>query len=173
MKILKIIKFSIYLLAGILILIFNNFFLQHIGYTICFVMLLDAVFDIIEWVNKGIAKEGTKFFEAIVLIILAIAMILVRNELSTCLIILAVWMILSEGQELTNCIQRLMKRRPAFINIIESLFIITMSMILIANPNEHHAHIHIFILGIEMICEVLFYLIDYRIDKYLDEKENK
>ena len=171
MKFVKIIKYSIYLIAGILILIFHNFFLEYIAYTISFVMLLDAIGDIIEWIKKGIAKEGTKFFEALVLIVLAIVMVLVKDNLSSCLVIWAVWMILSEGKEITNCVQRLIRRRPAFINILESLFVITMSVILIVNPNEHHANIHIYILGVELICDVLFYLIDLKIDKYLDEKE--
>lgn len=171
MNIFKIIKYIIYFVSGILILIFHNFFLEYIAFTVSTVMLLEALEDIVIWVKRGIAKEGTKFFEALVLIILAISLILVRNDLTRCLVIWAVWMILSEGKEITNCVQRFIRRRPAFVNTIESIFVIVMSVILIVYPNEHHAHIHIYILGIELICEVVFHLIDLKIDKYLDEKE--
>lgn len=167
MKTYNFIQVLVYFIFGIFILIFNKLCLEHIPLIISIVMLLDATDDIIVWSKQGIIKEGTRFFNALVLIILAIILLLVHNEFERCLIIFAVWMILKEGNEITHCIQRMLRQKPAILDLLESIFIVVMSILLIANPNEHHAYIHIFILGAELVSELLFYFLY----NYLDKKD--
>ena len=169
MKTYNLIKVLVYFTFGVLILIFNKLCLEHIPLIISIVMLLNATDDIVVWSKQGIIKEGTRFFNALVLIILAIILLIIHSEFEKCLIIFAVWMILKEGTEITHCIQRMIRQKPAILDLIESVFIIVMSILLIANPNEHHAYIHIFILGVELISELLFYFLY----NYLDKKEEK
>ncbi len=170
MKTFNLFKSILYCVFGIFVLIFNKLCLEHIPLVISIVMMLNAIDDIIAWSKRGIIKEGSKFFSALVLIILAIILIINHNEFERCLIIFAVWMILKEGTEITNCIQRIVKQKPALLDLLESIFIIVMSVLLITNPNEHHAYIHVFILGLELISEFLFYFLY----NFLDAKsENK
>ena len=169
MKTYNLIKVLVYFLFGIFVLVFNHLCLEHIPLIISIVMLLNATDDIIVWSKQGIIKEGSRFFNALVLIILAIILLIIHNEFEKCLIIFAVWMILKEGNEITHCIQRMIRQKPAILDLLESIFIIVMSILLIANPNGHHAYIHIFILGAELISELLFYFLY----NYLDKKDNK
>ena len=40
--------------------------------------------------------------------------------------------------------------------MIESIVVIVFSVLMIAHPTEHHAHTHIYLLGIELLLEVIF-----------------
>ena len=68
-------------------------------------------------------------------------------------------------------------KRPAFISFIESVVVIILSIEMIVDPVEHHAHIHIILLGIELILEVIFPIfygfLDKQIEKKLSAKEAK
>ena len=48
----------------------------------------------------------------------------------------------------------------AIINVIESIVLIVFSILLIFSPTEHHAHVHIILLGIELMLEVIFPVLD-------------
>ena len=168
MKIIQITKNILYFVLGVLILIFNKFCLANIALVIGAVMLLNAAEDITTWSIKGLVKEGTRFFDALILLILALVLFLVRDNFEKCLIIFGAWMILEEGREITDCVILFKEHKYVALDIIESIFIIIMSILLILHPNEHHAHIHIFILGAELLVEVAFYYMY----KYLDKKFN-
>lgn len=173
MKIIQITKNIIYLVLGTLILIFNQFCFANIALVVSTIMLLNAIEDIATWSIRGLAKEGTRFFDALILLILALVLILVRKNLEKSLIIFGVWMILKEGKELTECATELRKHKYVIVDALESIFIIVMSILLIIQPNEHHAHIHVFILGIELLIEVLFYYIYQYLDKLTNKQNTK
>ena len=134
-------------------------------------MLLNATEDIATWSIKGLVQEGTRFFDALILLILALVLFLVRDNFEKCLIIFGAWMILEEGREITDCVILFKKHKYVVLDIVESIFIIVMSILLILNPTEHHAHIHIFILGAELLVEVAFYYMYIYLDKKFANKE--
>lgn len=169
MKTIQIIKNITYLVLGILIIIFNRFCLSNIVLVIGGIMLLNAAEDITTWSIKGYAKEGTRFFDALILLILALVLFLVRDDFEKCMIIFGAWMILGEGREITDCVMVLKNNKYALLDVAESIGVIIMSILLILNPTEHHAHIHVFILGAELLAEVAFYYMY----QYLDKKSNK
>ena len=74
MKIWEKIKFCLYIISGILILIFNHFSLEHVHFVVGTVMLAYAIEDMVISCIKGIVSHKTKFFQAIVLVSLAIVL---------------------------------------------------------------------------------------------------
>lgn len=175
MKLWRMIKFWLYIVAGILVLIFNKFCLENAQYVVGGVMIAYAIEDLIVWgVVKGVVAEKTKFFEAIILLVLAFILIfLVNDEYNKCLIIWGVWSIIREGNEITECMIRLSKKRPALLNLAESIIVIVLSVTMIMEPGEHHAHVHIYLLGIELILEVIFPFANMYIDRYLAVRHAK
>ena len=151
------IKTVLYIIAGLLVIIFHEFCLNNVPYVVGTVMLAYGLEDIIYWIIKGFYKEESKFYEGLALVILSVIMIfLVRDNFTTCLVIWGVWSILREGKELNESIRCLIEKKPGIINLIESIVIIILSTTLIIEPVVHHAHVHIFLLGIELLLEVVF-----------------
>lgn len=89
------------------------------------------------------------------------------------LIIWGVWSIIREGHEITECMIRLSKKKPAFINLIEFVTVVYLSVTMIMEPVEHHAHVHIFLLGIELMLEVIFPFANMYIDRWLMVRKAK
>ena len=89
------------------------------------------------------------------------------------LIIWGVWSIICEGHEITECMIRLSKKKPAFINLIESVTVVYLSVTMIMEHVEHHAHVHIFLLGIELMLEVIFPFANMYIDRWLMVRKAK
>ena len=180
MKIWEKIKFCLHIISGILILIFNHFSLEHVHFVVGTVMLAYAIEDMVISCIKGIVSHKTKFFQAIVLVSLAIVLMFFtygEYGYQTRLIIWGTWSILREGDALTECVVRMTHKRPAFISFIESVVVIILSIEMIVDPVEHHAHVHIILLGIELILEVIFPIfygfLDKQIEKKLSAKEAK
>ena len=72
------------------------------------------------------------------------------------------------AKEITEDLHRIAHKGPGFISIVESIVIIVLSVSMIMNPTEHHAHVHVILLGIELILEVAFpylYMLWYKVTK--------
>ncbi len=178
MRIWRIIKTILYIIAGLFIIIFNKFCLDNLPYVVGTVILAYGLENVIVWSIKGVVKEDSSFFEGLVLILLSLIMMLyVEDNFVICLVIWAVWNLIREGREISISVKRLIKRQPGLFNILESIIIIVLSTELILEPVAHHAHVHIFLLGVELLLEVLFQiyniLIIKLINKIKEKKENK
>ena len=57
---------------------------------------------------------------------------------------------------MTEALKRIIKKRPGVVNVLESVVVIILSVGMIITPSIHHAHLHIIILGIELILEIAF-----------------
>ena len=66
----------------------------------------------------------------------------------------------SDSNEVEKAIEKSNSLVLSIVNIIESIVVIVFSVMLIFSPTEHHAHFHIILLGIELILEVVFPVID-------------
>lgn len=176
MKIWEKIKFCLYIISGVFILVFNYFLHLHVHYVdivVGTVMLAYAVEDMVISCIKGIVSHKTKFFESIVLISLAIVLMFFtygEYGYQTRLIIWGTWSILREGDEITECVVRMTHKRPAFISLAESIVVIVLSIAMIVDPVEHHAHVHMILLGIELILEVIFPIFYGFLDKKIEKK---
>ena len=44
---------------------------------------------------------------------------------------------------------------------------------MVLEPTEHHAHVHIILLGVELILEVMFPIFNNAIDGFLDKRKKE
>ena len=172
---LRFIKLCTFVPLGILVLIFNEFCLHHVGYVVGAFMILYALEDIVASFKHGALKEHTKLFTATVEIILAFILIFYNGEPGDTgyivkLVIWAVWSILIEGEEITECILRFKEKKPAFLNLAESLLSVGFAIAMLLEPTEHHAHTHVYLLGIELICSGSFYYLYTFLDNFIENK---
>lgn len=159
-KILDKIKAAIYLAAGLAILIWNVALLDSIALLVGGAMLLYAAEGIAVRLATGRAqRHPIGFVDEIVLLLLAVLTLLVRDDLNKVCVIWAIWAILRERGEIAVVLFRYRRRSVGVISLVESVVVIALSFLLVLTPEEH-VHSHVIILGIEMILEVLFPLLD-------------
>ncbi len=146
------IRFFIYIVLGIIFMVSFRAFLPSIHYIVGAVMLLYAIEEIVECIHTHKSVEDVRFFDSIILIILALIMVFIGSEnFSTGCIIWAVWSICRESLELEEIYKFRKIRFTLIVSAVESVAVIVLSVMMIANPTEHHAMVHTFFLGIELI----------------------
>ena len=170
-KILKAIKFVMFVIWGILVFIFKDKIAEHseehfyLALLVASLMFAYSIFDIIDLIEKKKTfKAHTSFFNCIIQIVFGIIILadpLIREEYATICIIWAVWSICREGQELAEDLERFKEHIPAYLNVIESITVLVLSFMLIANPHPEHAKLHLILLGFELILGVVFPHADY------------
>ena len=168
---IKAVKFVLFVIWGIVIFIFKDkiaehseehFYLAALVASLMFAYSLFDIFDLIE--KKRTFKAHTSFFNCIIQIIFGIIILadpLIRENYQTVCIIWAVWSICREGQELAEDMERFKEHIPAYLNVIESIVVLVLSFMLIANPHPEHAKLHLILLGFELVLGVVFPHIDY------------
>lgn len=165
------VKTAIYALAGILVLIFNNQLMGYVGYLVgSTVMLFGVNIVIISLLEKKYFGNESIFFGAIMHFIIGAILFIVAGDIVKICVVWAVWSILREEKELTQAVSRLMQKKPGLINAAESVLIMVFSLIMVVNPSERHAHFHVYLLGIELILEVMFPFANFFIDKHIAKK---
>lgn len=170
-RILKGIKFVLFIIWGILIFIFKDKIAEHseehfyLAILVASLMFAYSIFDFIDMQEKKrTLKAHTKLFDCIIQIVFGIIILadpLIRENYATVCIIWAVWSICREGEELAEDLERFKEHIPAYLNVIESIVVLVLSFMLIANPHPEHAKLHLILLGFELILGVLFPHADY------------
>ena len=174
MSIWRIIKTVLNTILGILIIVFHEFCLENLPYVVGLVILSYGLEDVISWGLKGIVHEESTFFEGVILLILSFVMIfLVKDNFTVCVVIWGVWNLIREGREINESVKLLAEKKPGLLSIMESLIIIVLSTELIIEPVVHHAHVHIFLLGVELLFEALFPVYNYFVIKFYDRLKEK
>ncbi|MBQ7152323.1 MAG: hypothetical protein IJR83_00080 [Clostridia bacterium] len=174
MKVLAYVKFFIFILSGLAILIFHEACLPYTSRIVGLVMIAFATEDIVKSVREGIIKARTSLFEALVVLVLAALMIFaVHDNMETYLVIWGTWSILREGEEITLCIHRISRKKLAYLSLAESLFVIVLSLLLIIHPDEEHVILHLYILGVELILEVFFPIFYTLLDRWIEKRKAK
>ncbi|MBP5210156.1 MAG: DUF308 domain-containing protein [Clostridia bacterium] len=153
-----IIKTVLYLVAGALIILCREEVLRHIPYVVGGVMLAYGWEDVLVCACARSYESGRySLFDGLVTIVLAVIMIFFASgDMTKCLVIWGVWSVLREGRELSEGVKALGREPLAIPNMAESAVVLVLSAILIVESVEHHARIHIVLLGIELMLEVLF-----------------
>ncbi len=171
MRLGRIFKAISFVAAGIIILILHSAILPYAGYVVGGVVIAYAIEDfIIALAEKKLLKEGSPFFEDLVQVIIGVLLIISSDELEKVCVIWGIWSIIRESREMTEAIAKVIHKRPGIINIIESVVVIGMSVSMILEPGEHHAKVHIVLLGIELILEIVFEAVDILYDRHLAKK---
>ena len=170
-KIYKILKFVLFAIAGILIIVFNNAIMSNdgailnglVGFIIAVYGLEGVLLPIF---TKKIKSEKIEMLNGGVNILIAIIMIFLLEghpyELRTLCILWSLWSIMREGVEIFDKGFLGIRNHPvtSVINFAESIIVIIFSIMLICAKDEHelmhHAHAHVILLGIELIIEVMW-----------------
>ena len=116
--------------------------------------------------------EG-KTYLGLIELILGLVLIIADLQFEYVCIIWATWSIVRESYEIKEVICDLKSITASILSGVESVAVIIFSVLLIINPSEHHAIIHMFLLVIELIMSPLVVLIDELIIKYKNKNKEK
>ena len=171
-KIYKILKFALFTIAGILILVFNKTLIEHQEGEILNILVgcIIAVYGfegvLLPIFTKKIKSEKIEMLNGGVNLLIAFIMIFLiennPNELLILCVLWSLWSIMREGVEIFDKGFLGIKNHPvtSIINFAESIIVIIFSIMLICAKDEHelihHAHAHVILLGIELIIEVMW-----------------
>lgn len=174
-KIYLRIKILLFIIIGILIIVFSNPFTDYAHITLGVIMVIYGLEDILfKLLTKRIKNNIPKDANDILIILLGIiSLFLGPDEHFTSLcIIWATWTILREEWEIEETVFHLKNKVIAVISFIESIAVITISVFFIFEPTLKNVHIHVILLGIELILEVLFPFLSELLGNKKNEEEN-
>ena len=158
----NLIKLGVYVVLAVLIFIFREQLVEHLKYFIGGLMILYAVeeilFIIIHHVHHILHED--KVYLGFIELLLGIVLMCVNLSYESVCIIWATWSILRESYEIKEIACELKHIVPKIISGVESLVIIIFSILLIIEPGEHHAMIHLYLLLAELVIAPLTPLLD-------------
>lgn len=163
------IKLGVCLILGVFIIIFRMQIVESaLRYFIGGLMLLYGIEEILfEALFAGKAfLHKSKNYLGFVEILLGILMICAPFDLEVVCVIWATWSILREAFEVKEIVTELKCITPRVLSGIESITVIVFSVLLILEPGEHHALIHLYLLCVELLFFPLTPLLDELILKY-------
>ena len=160
-------KLVIYTILAVLVLIFRTFCVEHLKYFIAFLMLLYAVEEVVFEIIFGHRHilHSDKLYLAIIEVILGVVLLASNVAYDSVCIIWATWSILREAYEIKEIITEMKAIFPRVLSGVESLTTIVFSVMLILEPGEHHAMIHIYLLLAELVLAGLVPLLDELLEK--------
>ena len=165
----RIIKSIVYILAGCLIMTFSEKMMEYAVILVGTTMTVYAVETIVvSIIKKTVLHEDNELFEGLILILLAIVLLFTdKNNLEKVCVIWAIWSILRETEEIKECLhENFHKELHNFsqtlniIHCVDSGVIIVMSLLMLLSPSEKTVHAHVILLGLELILEVSFPLMN-------------
>lgn len=182
MKKSLIVKLSIYLVIAILIFIFHNWIMseggKYLQYVVGSVMILYGIDEIVNIILDKNFKERLVRISTPLLTILFgfITIFVIENNEYEFVILCVLWSSWSIMREFNEIIEKVVYEREnkitALLNLLESLAVIVLSVLLMINPGEHHAHIHLILLGIELALEAVWPILTLIETKIRNNKRN-
>ena len=172
MKILRIVRLCLYICASILIFIFHESLMDYINYIVGGAMILYGIEDIIiSIIHHKIKELDNRLFSGIILFVLAgLTIFVCLGDVVRTSVIWAIWSILREAREIEEDFHNIMHHKAGIIDMIESSVIIVFSITLVLSPTLEHMHIHLILLGVELITKVTFPIMDELLNKYFYDK---
>lgn len=156
MKNYKIAKTIVFIAIAISIFFLKNVYVENLKVFIGALITLYGVDGIIRICIHEDSSKSLEFCVCLVEMILGICTLFFFNDFATICVIWAVWSIMREAEEINECYELFKERLPFVLNAIESVVSIVFSVMLITDPGEHHAMIHMYLLIVELITTVLF-----------------
>lgn len=174
MKNYKIFKTALFIILGITIFFLKDVYIEHLRLFIGGLIVLYGIDGFVMWVfEKERDGEIRYLCKALVELILGTCTIIFFKELSTVCVIWAVWAILRESEEIAECYELFKEKLPCLFNFAESIVAIVFSIMLIIEPGEHHAKIHMYLLIVELFSAVLFPQARFIYIKYIKKEKAK
>lgn len=167
------VKLIIFVALAICVFIFRDTLIEHLKYFIGGLMLLYGVEEILfEVIFRGkFFWKGEKTYLGLVELILGTTLFFFPLEANpeevikmTC-VIWAAWSIIREAFEIKELFLEIKSVVLTIISGIESIAVIVLSVMLILEPGEHHAMIHLYLLLAELVLTPLVPLLDEVIEE--------
>ena len=156
------IKLGIFAILAILVFVFREPLVENLKYFIGGLMLLygleEILFEIL-YSRHHILHQGKLYLGGIELLLGAVVLSVPMAYESVC-IIWATWSILREAYEIKEVFSEIKCLAPKILSATESVVVIVFSILLIIEPGEHHAMIHLYLLLAELIVSPLTPLVD-------------
>ena len=157
----------------VLVLVFKEQLVEHLRFFIGALILaygLDEIaFEIYCHKLKFIHKSKT--YLGLIELVLGVSLLLINLDKYPAVCILwATWTIVRESYEIEELITKIKSVTLTIVSGIESIVVIVFSVMLIAQPEEHHAMIHMYLLAVEFLLNPTIPLLDEFIEKKKEEK---
>ena len=171
MKKWQILKAVLYLALAICIFVLNDTVMPYVGILVGAVVCLYAAEEFAVCAAKKVLfSDAYHLFDGIAQLLIGIILFIVSDDIIKVCLVWGVWSILRESKEMAEAIKKLPTRKSEIINVIESVTIIALSFLMILEPNDDHAYLHMILLGVELVIVVLFYYIEVFENKFLQRK---
>lgn len=171
MKYYKIGKFIVFIGLAISIFFAVNFYLENLQYFI-------GVLIVMYGIDKGVMAVFTEkekrpglFCQSLIYLLLGLCTLLLFSDYKTVCVIWAVWAIMRESDELTECYEHFKERLPFILSFAESVVAIVLSITMIMEPGEHHARTHMYLLIVELMTSVIFPQLTCAYIKYIKKEK--
>ena len=165
------IKLGVFVTMGIFTFIFREQLVQNLKYFIGGLMVVYGLEEVIYEVyffGKDFWKRE-RIFLGFLEILFGSVLILSSLTIETVCIIWASWSIVREAFEIRELVVVIRSWTLTIISGIESVAVIVLSVMLLLEPGEHHAMIHLYLLLVELLLNPLVPLLD----EIMIEKKNE
>ena len=170
------IKLCAYITMGIFTFIFREPLVQNLKFFIGGLMVIYGLEEVIYEVyffGKDFWKRE-RIFLGFLEILFGAVLIFSPLTIPTVCIIWASWSIVREAFEIRELVVVIRSWTLSIIYAIESVAIIVLSVMLILEPGEHHAMIHLYLLLVELLLNPLVPLLDeIMIEKNKEKNEEE
>ena len=164
MKAFRLTLLICFVIAAILLLVFNGFFLHNLRWFIGGLIVLYGSLGILALALEKVKPivEGHGFLFYAVEILLGLTTLCFIEEYATVCVIWAVWSILRESVELQEIVEGELHPILAVTSGLESVAVIVLSVMLMIEPGEHHAMVHSYLLVVELVLTAVIPLLNSR-----------
>ena len=168
-----IIKLAVFVILAALVFAFRVQLVEHlqpfIGSLMIFYGLEEMLYEILCHKLHFIHKSKT--YLGLVELIFGIVLLIAPLAFEYVCIIWATWSIVRESYELKEVVSEIKMLAPKILSGAESIAVIVFSVMLILEPGEHHALIHMYLLVVELVFNPFTVLLDELLVR-LKEKKN-
>lgn len=172
-----LIKLIVYVALAICVFIFREKLVEHLKYFIgglmVFYGLEEILFEIVFRDKHFWHKD--KIYLGIIEILLGLVLLIFPLIIEEVCTIWATWSIVREAFEIKELVTEIKSWTLTFLSGAESIAVIVFSVLLILEPGEHHAMIHLYLLLVELVLTPLIPLLDEilleRKHRKLEQKE--
>ena len=161
------IKLGLFVILAILVFIFRVELVENLKYFIGGLMLLYGLEEILYEIiySRSHLLHKDKVYLGFIELLLGAVMLSVPMSYESVCIIWATWSILREAYEIKEIFNEIKNIIPKVLSATESAVIIVFSILLLIEPGEHHAMIHLYLLLAELIISPLTPLLDELLSK--------
>lgn len=167
------IKLALFITIAVLIIVFREQLIEYIDHFIGTLMVVYGIEELLSeilFAGKLLLTKD-KFYLGIIDILLGVVLIFTKLSYEATCVIWAAWSIIRESFEIKDIFAELHVLIPRIVYGIESVVVIVFSIMLIAEPGEHHAMIHLYLLLAELTLNPLIPLIDEIVCERREQKE--